>query len=42
MKIKQKQEKIKAEIIQTKHKLDLIQHMYLRLIEKMKQGKYTK
>ena len=39
MKIKQRQEKIKAEIIQTKHKLDLIQHMYLRLIEKMKQGK---
>ena len=39
MKIKQGQEKIKAEIIQTKHKLDLIQHMYLRLIEKMKKGK---
>ena len=39
LKIKQRQEKIKAEIIQTKHKLDLIQHMYLRLIEKMKQGK---
>ena len=33
------QEKVKLEIMQTKHKLDLIQHMYLRAVEKLKQGK---
>ena len=38
-KIKNTQEKLKIEIMQTKHKLDLIQHMYLRAIEKLKQGK---
>ena len=38
-KIKNVQEKVKLEIMQTKHKLDLIQHMYLRAIEKLKQGK---
>ena len=32
-------EKIKLEILQTKHKLNLIQHMYLRAVEKLKQGK---
>jgi hypothetical protein len=37
-KIKHKQEKIKSDIIQIKHKLELIQHMYLRSIEKIKQG----
>ena len=38
-KIKKMQEKVKLEILQTKHKLDLIQHMYLRAVEKLKQGK---
>ena len=38
-KIKNMQEKLKLDILQTKHKLDLIQHMYLRAIEKLKQGK---
>ena len=38
-KIKNVQEKVKLEIMQTKHKLDLIQHMYLRAVEKLKQGK---
>ena len=38
-KIKKMQEKLKLEILQTKHKLDLIQHMYLRAVEKLKQGK---
>ena len=32
-------EKIKLEILQTKHKLNLIQHMYLRAVEKLRQGK---
>ena len=38
-KIKNVQEKVKLEIMQTKHKLDLIQHMYLRAVEKLRQGK---
>ena len=38
MKIKHIQEKIKLDLIKTKHKLNLIQTMYLRNIEKMKQG----
>ena len=33
------QEKIKLELMQTRHKLSLIQHMYLRAIEKLKLGK---
>ena len=37
-KMKHKQEKIKLDIIQIKHKLDLIQHIYLNSIEKIKQG----
>ena len=38
-KVKIMQEKLKVEIMQTRHKLNLIQHMYLRAIEKLKQGK---
>ena len=38
-KVKNIQEKLKIEIMQTRHKLNLIQHMYLRAIEKLKLGK---
>lgn len=38
-KIKGMQEKLKIEIMQTRHKLNLIQHMYLTSIEKLRQGK---
>ena len=38
-KVKNMQDKIKLELMQTRHKLDLIQHMYLRAVEKLKLGK---
>lgn len=38
-KIKQTQDKIKLGLTQMRHKLDLIQHMYLRTVEKIKEGK---
>lgn len=38
-KVKNIQEKVKLELMQTRHKLSLIQHMYLRAIEKLKLGK---
>ena len=37
--IKQRQEKIKLELKQIKHKLNLIQTMYLSSVEKLKEGK---
>ena len=37
--IKQKQEKIKLELNNIKHKLNLIQNLYLSSVEKLKQGK---
>lgn len=38
-KVKNMQDKLKLELMQTRHKLDLIQHMYLRAVEKLKLGK---
>ena len=37
--VKHSQEKIKADIIKMRHKLNLIQTLYLRIIEKKKKGK---